>query len=587
MFKQFRFVTLQVALIVPYVALVIILAVTIGLLSYLAGSRAVHVVSEHLLHETVGRIGQAVERHVVGSGATLEAAFPNGMPAKSDIETDFDELRNRFWIATSLHIDPNNYVYYGNRSGQAIGLYRHSLNDGELRVKFKHQDYRSLYSFSGINGELNFKGKEAKFFDPRERPWYKAGETAKADLWTSVYIDFRTLELVATRARRVMAPDGALEGVVATDVPLKALNDFVRSISISPNGLAFIIEASGDLIASSVSNNVEKLADGTSKRVSAAASGHPMLTAVNAKVSAILASQAKPVFPQIFNFETEDGTSVHAAFDRVRDTAGLDWITVVALPSSDFMGNVRENVYWTLFVALMAVLLAVGLGLRIIHWVTDDLNDLSIVARNVGDGIFAEPKAIDRRDEIGDLARTISTMQHHLQTDRLTEIANRESFMRALTRSIKELQAGVISKTFAVLFIDLNHFKQINDTHGHDAGDRVLVEAANRLRHQVRSGDMVARYAGDEFVILLHDIADKNVLESVRTFVETSLSRPWIDRRGDAATAAPIMIAGSVGMALYPEDGADADALVKAADVDMYHRKTAMRASEPGAAPDR
>ncbi|HAF54012.1 MAG TPA: sensor domain-containing diguanylate cyclase, partial [Thauera sp.] len=117
---------LRLVLIVPYVLLVLGLAIAVGVLSYGAGSNAVSTVSSQLLLEVVGRISQAVDRHIVGSSAVLETAFPEGMPAPKNIEDDFHELRNRFWIATAIHTDPNNYVYYGNEAGQGLGLFRHS-----------------------------------------------------------------------------------------------------------------------------------------------------------------------------------------------------------------------------------------------------------------------------------------------------------------------------------------------------------------------------------------------------------------------------------------------------------------------------
>ncbi|MDO9191555.1 MAG: sensor domain-containing diguanylate cyclase, partial [Undibacterium sp.] len=137
--------SLRTILIVPYVALVLGLAAAIGLLSYSAGDRAVRTVSEHLLLETAERIGLAVDRHLIGSGATLEAAFPDGMAAADDIGSDLKSLRTRFWIDTSLLIDPNNYVYYGKVSGQALGLFRHSLEEGELRIKLKPEENRTRY----------------------------------------------------------------------------------------------------------------------------------------------------------------------------------------------------------------------------------------------------------------------------------------------------------------------------------------------------------------------------------------------------------------------------------------------------------
>ncbi len=137
--------SLRIVLIVPYVTLVILLATVLGILSYRTGSDAVSLVSNHFLEETASRISQAVYRHVVGSLATLKAAFPEKMVPPESIELDLDNIKTRFWIATSLHTDPNNYVYYGSTSGQAFGLYRHSEELAELRIKFEPEEHRKIY----------------------------------------------------------------------------------------------------------------------------------------------------------------------------------------------------------------------------------------------------------------------------------------------------------------------------------------------------------------------------------------------------------------------------------------------------------
>ena len=109
-------------------------------------------IASHPLRETVARIRQAVDRHVVGSAAVLEAAFPNGMAAPDSIDTELLALRTRFWIATSLHIDPSSYVYYGIQRGQFFDLWRFNLEDAELRVTFQADRPRQRSRFSGING---------------------------------------------------------------------------------------------------------------------------------------------------------------------------------------------------------------------------------------------------------------------------------------------------------------------------------------------------------------------------------------------------------------------------------------------------
>jgi diguanylate cyclase (GGDEF)-like protein len=569
--------SLRLSLTLPFVALVLGVAVLIGALSYRAGSQAVDTVADNLLLETASRIGQAVDRHVVGSGAVLEAAFPNGMPAPARIDDELGELRSRFWIATSLHLDPNNYVYYGNRLGQFFGLWRHSAEEGELRTKLQAEAPRGFQRFTGINGAPTPPVPETRVFDPRVRPWYKAGAASPAHTWTSIYIDFRTSELVATRARRVLGVDGEVQGVVATDVSLRRLNDFVRRLHMSPNAAAFIIEPDGNLIASSRSVNVQRLADGTHGRVNAAQSLDALQVAAYAQVRQVVASARGRGTTR---FTGPDGDTVQLAVERLRDDAGLDWITVVAVPRSDFMHGVNENVLRTAVIGSLAALVAVALGLAILAWVGRDLARLTRAAREVGEGRLDAPLSILRNDEIGQLAGSFRQMQTRLRTDLLTGLANREAVMRGIAERLARQRRAEDAQAFAVLFIDLNHFKRVNDQLGHDAGDRALVEVAARLRRATRAGDLVARYAGDEFLVLLDKIGSRDDAEQVRRHIETVLAEP-MHALGDAGVARELRGA-AVGLALHPGDGDDAEGLVRHADHDMYARKRAGTISAPG-----
>lgn len=553
-------------------ALIIGVSLLIGALSYRAGSHAVDTMSDQLLLETVARIGQAVDRHVVGSAAVLEAAFPNGMAAPDAIDDVQDELRTRFWIATSLHLDPNNYVYYGSRKGQFYGLWRYSQQDAELRVKLRPDAPRVLSRFTGINGTIHDAQPEATMFEPRTRPWFEAGTSSPSHTWTSIYVDYRTSELVATRARRVLDAQGRLEGVVATDLSLRALNDFVRRLHVSEHALSFIIEPDGKLIASSRSPNVRLGANGRNERLNAAEAGDALQLAAYAQVRRLLDAQgANDVAAQSLRFDAPDGASVQLAFDRLRDTAGLDWITVVAVPRSDFMQGVTANVTRTVAIGVAAALLAAWLGHWILGSMAADLHRIAQGAQAVGEGRLDVPLDVHRPDEIGDLADSFRAMQQRLRLDVLTGLVNREAIVRNIADRIGGHRRAADERMFAVLFLDLDDFKAVNDRLGHEGGDRVLVEIGNRLRAMMRAGDLVARYAGDEFVILADDVHDAATADQVRRHVEAMLREPLVGVRGEGD--AELAVSAAVGLALYPGDGGSVDALIAHADADMYRRK--------------
>jgi diguanylate cyclase (GGDEF)-like protein len=123
----------------------------------------------------------------------------------------------------------------------------------------------------------------------------------------------------------------------------------------------------------------------------------------------------------------------------------------------------------------------------------------------------------------------------------------------------------------AVLFLDLDRFKQINDTLGHTAGDRFLQAVAGRLEACLRRIDTVARQGGDEFVILLPGFQGSEAVTRVAEKLLAALSEPL------ALQGQVLHSSGSIGIALYPEDGRDVDTLLKHADVAMYRAKDAGR----------
>ena len=561
--------SLQWLLTIPYVVLVLGLALAVGALSYRAAGHAVDTVSGRLLQETVQRIGQAVERHVVGSGAVLEAAFPRGLTAPNDIRAELPALRSRLWIATTLHRDPNNYAYYGNRQGQFAGLWRFSESEAEWRVKLVADEPRTFYKVNGIGGEAREPVREQRLYDPRERPWYLVGTRTALQAWTAVYVDFRSHELVATRARHVNGADGRLEGVVATDLSLRAIEEFVRGLHVSPNGFAFVVESNGDLVAASNAPNVVKRDDGTWGRVNAANAPSPLLVATYAALRGELAATAANRIGAR-RFTAPDGRQIEAGFARVTDSVGLDWTIVVAVPRSDFMGGVTENVIRTILVGVLAALLAVLLGLAIVRWVTRDLRRLSVAAQRIGDGDLESPIDIDRADDLGDLARNFRLMQHKLRTDRLTGLANREAVLQRLQVRIEHHRRVEDGRSLAVLFVDLDEFKSINDRFGHDAGDKVLAALGARLRRAVRDSDMVARYAGDEFIVLLDSVASSEAADEVRRNLERVLREPVSGLPEEVS----VSVGGSIGLALYPCDGDEAHSVIAAADQDMYRRKS-------------
>jgi len=149
--------------------------------------------------------------------------------------------------------------------------------------------------------------------------------------------------------------------------------------------------------------------------------------------------------------------------------------------------------------------------------------------------------------------------------DALTQLPNRVLGMEELDRAIAA--AGRHQRPLAVLFVDLDGFSDVNDSFGHESGDRLLAQTAERLRRCVRKSDLVARLGGDEFVIVLTEMAQSaDAAVAARNAIE-ALSRPFL------LGGASAFVSASVGVALYPADGSNAEDLLRHADLAMYSAK--------------
>lgn len=146
--------------------------------------------------------------------------------------------------------------------------------------------------------------------------------------------------------------------------------------------------------------------------------------------------------------------------------------------------------------------------------------------------------------------------------DELTGIANRRQFMKRLSEEIRRT-----NNTFALLFIDLDHFKQINDSYGHDYGDLILIHVARRAQKCLQEADLFARLGGDEFVTLLKDFSSPEHVFAIAKAMIHALSKPYHIK--DTV----LSVGASIGISLYPQHGSEIEELLKKADDALYKAK--------------
>jgi diguanylate cyclase (GGDEF)-like protein len=229
--------------------------------------------------------------------------------------------------------------------------------------------------------------------------------------------------------------------------------------------------------------------------------------------------------------------------------------------------------------SLITLMLSLWLARRMIR----PLNQLGLAIAHFSKDLSLQPLPTERGDELGKLARNIRAMQEKILTqiielntnqqelermahiDPLTGLPNRRLFFDRLQHAISN--AGRSGKLVGLLYVDLDHFKEINDSHGHAAGDAVLVAVTHLLGSVIRGGDTLARLGGDEFVILFDEVESSATLLGIGQKLLVLLqNRLLIDGNS-------LQVSASLGISLYPQDGSDAETLLLNADRAMYRSK--------------
>jgi diguanylate cyclase (GGDEF)-like protein len=273
--------------------------------------------------------------------------------------------------------------------------------------------------------------------------------------------------------------------------------------------------------------------------------------------------------------------SLNPPQDNESFVLGLSQPTAAVLSDSDALGTAILRIVFAF--SVLSLVLAVLLSRAVtgpLHQMVKAVQRFTAIQERV-----AMPTA--RQDEIGVLARSFDEMQQKIEAqvntlqakqleldhlashDPLTGLPNRRVFLDRLEHALT--RARRTESRLAILFIDLDHFKEINDNLGHAVGDVMLLAVADRMRATVRAADTVARLGGDEFIILVEDVDSLDAVAMVARKIIESLAHPvWYQEKS-------LSVGASIGIAIFPQDGATTTEVIASADQAMYRAKLSGR----------
>jgi diguanylate cyclase (GGDEF)-like protein len=578
-------------LVVPLVIQMVLLATIVGALSFYAGRSAVEEFLDQRMRDLVDGAEQNISAQVDKSDL-LARALSTGAQAYGVGFSNPVATENLLFQLTAITPFVN-FIYVGATNGDFIGVDR--LPDRTV-VHIKNQDTagkKLVYNSrqAGERGEII--PAMSRPYDTLARPWYKLAAEKKEPVWTSVYLSSSKNILEVTKAVPVLDGKGQLQGVIGSDLPLSQISDYLREHVLSENGVAFVMETSGALIASSAKKANHSNGEQGQQLLRATESTEPLI-----RLTAQHLQDKLPDFGRRKNFRfMHDGKTIEVSAKGMNAEQGLNWITVVAAPRSDFMANIVSNTWRTIFISLGALAAAILIGAMVLHWITRDLKRLSDAATQFSgketlDTVLPASRLIEvnalsnslthMTSRVRDSMQTISAkneqlaaanmnmeqLLHKLNLDVLTGLYNRQAMLERLQKSMQQHRRNDIGEKIALLYLDLDEFKFTNDNLGHAAGDKVLIETAHRLKNNTRDQDTVARMGGDEFVLVLPNLTNAAQAETLAQKILYVLNQPIVLDSGS------IVIRASIGIAMFPDHATEASELTELADQAMYVAKS-------------
>ncbi|QQE64720.1 hypothetical protein GFS31_14010 [Leptolyngbya sp. BL0902] len=586
----------------------------VAYLSYRNGQAAVYNIAQQLQNELATRILQEIEETVA------KPHIINQLNANALLQGDINLLTGQgehiFWQQMKIFSETN-FIYCATEvDGAFLGAGRSQGGTGRVlqiqEANARTGRYIYYYDITPTGRRSRLSAVGDRPYDPRLRPWYMETKAKGKPNWSNIYLDFETrLPTITANAPVFDLDTGSLIGVCATDIILsEELNGFLRTLTISQSGIAFIMDAEGVLLATSTPESILAEEGGgqgaNSLLLKAIDSENPVIRQVaQALQGHTPPDQDVPTRVRLLDrlVITLDRERYLVQVSPFSDQMGLDWRLVVVIPEADFMAQINDQNHLTLTLYLLALALTGVSGMLLARWVVRPIQDLSQSAQAITQGNWTQPILTERSDAIGDLSRSFAIMADQLKdslitleqrveernleltqlnqelqrlahSDGLTQTANRRYFDAYLDQEWYRL--GREQQILSLILCDVDYFKPYNDTYGHQAGDECLKQLALVFQQETqRPADLVARYGGEEFAIIL-PYTDTQGAITVARQIRHSLATLAIPH----ASSPQGQITVSMGIATaLPQPTRFTSALIAAADQALYQAKTQGRNS--------
>lgn len=431
---------LKFVLIFLFVGQIILAVGLTGWLSFSNGQKAVTELATQLRDELTTRIQQHIYTYL--EMPHLVNQLNADAVRLGVLKLDNLELLKRYLWHERKSFNTVSYVAIGTEKGEYVGV--QFFDDGTSMIQdmdiSEGKSVIRTWEVDGVGNQVRIE-KIQENYDPRSRPWYIKAVQENRPIWTEVYAYFSGVSMTISADQPIYDANAQLVGVASSDLTLAEVGKFLKNLKIGQTGQTFIMERTGNLIATSTDEIpfVQTKITQSIKRL-AAIDSQDLVTQATAKF--LLKTFAD--FNQInamqhLNF-TFAGERYYLQVSPLKDGRGLDWLTVVVIPESDFMENINANTHSTILLTFIALLVAILIGFVAAQWIIQPILQLNIAAKKIAEGQWDQKLPVERHDEIGELAHSFSSMELQL-SELINNLEKRvQERTHELTKAYKRLK---------------------------------------------------------------------------------------------------------------------------------------------------
>jgi two-component system sensor histidine kinase ChiS len=413
-------------LIFPFIVQISAAVGLTGWLSVRNGQQAVNSAIAQLSVSVTDRIDERVQNYLTAPHLFHQINAIAIHNDKLDLQ-NFEALRTVFLAQIQLN-EAVDYIFLGNESGEFLGVEKSA--EGKITLKIRDEKTDSKRAIYNLDERGN-RGKllETQAFDPRTRPWYEAAKKQGKATWSPIYTSAQLGVLQIAAVMPINKPEDRFWGVLGINLTLSQLSDFLDELEIGSTGEAFILERSGELVASSTSETYILKTEKGDERLQAIDSENSIISATTKKIFAKFGDPKTIRSTQKFAYYRNGDRQIVQVMPLL-DNRGLDWLIVVVIPESNFMAQINANTRNTILLCLVALCGAIGVGIATARWVVYPIDRLNEAAKAIASGDLQRYVHLDRADEVGELAQSFNSMAVQLELSFASLAAKNEELQR-------------------------------------------------------------------------------------------------------------------------------------------------------------